>query len=148
MYHLKISIFLVLISLSGASLSGELSYSCKIKHIYDLSNDGSLKASYFEKILKGKTFSVSRMNGEIIGKGIPTVLANSFKVVNRGSKDYSFKTVALFDSVNKPFSKGDETSEYTANVQLLEIQEFSDNKIKTFIAMSMSGVGLVTGTCE
>ena len=143
-----IVVFFIMISISFASFASELAYTCKITHVYDLDDDGSLKASSFEKELEGSQFSVSRVTGEIIGKGIPTLMANSTKVINAGNKEYSFKSIAFFDAVNKPFSKGDEDPESTANVQVLEIQEFREGDIKPFVAMSMSGVGIVTGLCE
>lgn len=148
MNQFKFSLLVVLIILSRVSIASELSYACEVKHVYSLSDNGSIKTSSFEKTLKGSIFSVSRVNGEIIGKPIPTILASSTNVINGGSKDYSFKTIALFDSVNKPLSKGNETSKYTGNAQLLEIKEFKETKNKPFIAMSMSGVGLVTGICK
>ncbi|MDH5181922.1 MAG: hypothetical protein OEZ39_05475 [Gammaproteobacteria bacterium] len=142
-------IFLLVIATSSHSVvAGELSYTCIVTHIYDLADNGALKKSAYEMQQKNKTFSVSRVTGEIIGSSIPTLLANSTKVINIGSKDYSFKTISYFDAVNKPFSAGDETKEYTANAQLLEIQEFIKAKNKPFVAMSMSGSGIVTGLCK
>lgn len=140
--------FFILFVVSSASHASELAYTCKVTHVYDLDGDGSLKASVWEKKLVGMQFSVSRVTGEIIGKVIPTLLANSTKVINFGNKEYSFKSIAFFDAVNKPLSTGDEDSESTANVQVLEIQEFRAGDIKPFVAMSMSGVGIVTGLCE
>ena len=141
-------LFFSLFIVCSSAIAGELAYTCKVTHVYDLKDDGSLKTSSFEKQLKGGQFSVSRVTGEIIGKAIPTLLANSTKVINVGNKEYSFKTIAFFDAVNKPLSSGDEDSESTANVQVLEIQEFRDGDAKPFVAMSMSGVGIVTGLCE
>lgn len=144
--------FFIVFVVSSASLASELAYTCKVTHVYDLDDDGSLKASFLEKNSVGMQFSVSRVTGEIIGeiigKVIPTLLANSTKVINIGNKEYSFKSIAFFDAVNKPLSSGDEDSESTANVQVLEIQEFRDGDFKPFVAMSMSGVGIVTGLCE
>ena len=45
-----------------------LSYNCEVTHVYDLSEDGFLKTSVWEKEIKGSTFTVSRTTGEIIGK--------------------------------------------------------------------------------
>lgn len=140
--------FFTLLVVSSASVAGELSYTCKVVHVYDLNDDGSLRISNFEKHCKGSQFSVSRVTGEIIGAPITTLLANSTKVINIGNKEYSFKSIAFFDAVNKPFSSGGEDSESTANIQVLEIQEFRDGDIKPFVAMSMSGVGIVTGLCK
>jgi len=141
--------FFILFAVSSASVAGELSYTCKVVHVYDLNNDGSLEISvFYEKNCKDSQFSVLRVTGEIIGAPLTTLLANSTKVINFGNKKYSFKSITFFDAVNKPFSTGDEDSESTANVQVLEIQEFCDGEIKPFVAMSMSGVGIVTELCE
>ncbi|MAF20305.1 MAG: hypothetical protein CMI55_01345 [Parcubacteria group bacterium] len=142
------TVFFIMISISFDSFAGELSYTCKVTHVYNLEDDGSLKASVFEKNLVGSQFSVSRVTGEIIGEVIPTLMANSTKVINVGDKEYSFKSIAYFDAVNKPLSSGDEDSESTAGVQVLEIQEFRDGDTKPFVSMSMSGAGIVTGLCE
>ncbi len=140
----------VLFIVSSASAAGELSYTCKVNHVYELAEDGSLKISNFEKTMKGSLFSVSRVTGQIIGPPLTTLLANSTKVINAGNKEYSFKTISFFDAVNKPFSTGTEDAESTAKVQVLEIQDLPswDGERKPFVAMSMSGAGIVTGTCE
>ena len=130
------------------SLAGELAYTCKVKHVYELDSVGSLKTSNLEKQFKNSDFSVSRATGEIVGKVIPTLLANSTKVINKGDKEYSFKSIAHFDAVNKPLSSGGENAESTTSVQILEIQEFRDGDKKPFVALSMSGAGIITGFCK
>lgn len=82
--------------------------------------------------MEGDSFSVSRITGEIIGDWIPTILAKSTRVVNKGSKENSFKAVADFGE----------------QIQVLEIQEFRQGSIKPFVAFSMGGVGIVTGMCK
>ena len=141
-------LFFSLFIVCSSAIAGELAYTCKVTHVYDLKDDGSLKASFLEKDLVGSQFSVSRVTGEIIGEAIPTLLANSTQVINAGNEGYSFKSIAFFDSVNKPFSKGDEDSKSTAKVQVLEIQGFIEGDLKPFVAISMSGAGIVTGLCE
>ena len=56
------------------SIAGELAYTCKVVHVYDLDDGGTLKASNWEKQFKNNEFSVSRVTGEIIGMVIPTLL--------------------------------------------------------------------------
>ena len=74
--------------------------------------------------------------------------ANSTKVINKGNESWSFKSIAEFDAVNKPFSSGMEDAVSTASFQLLEIQEFIEGDVKPFVAMSMGGTGIVTGVCK
>lgn len=133
---------------SHGSIAGELAYTCRVIHAYDLEDDGSLKTSNWQKQFIDGEFSVSRVTGEIIGTVIPTLLANSTKVINTGNKEYSFKSIAEFDAVNKPLSEGNEEAESTAGIQLLEVQEFIEGPEKPFIAISMGGAGIVTGICK
>ena len=82
--------------------------------------------------MKGGSFSVSRITGEILGEVVPTLMASSTRVVNHGSTENSFKSVA----------------DFAGQVQVLEIQEFKHGVTKPFVALSMGGAGIVTGTCK
>ena len=117
-------------------MAGELSYTCEVTHIYKLSNDGSLGISPFEKQMKGSSFSVSRVTGEIIGtiigEVIPTLMSKSTKVVNHGSTKSSFKAVADFGN----------------QFQIIEVKEFLKATVKPFVSSSMGGAGIVTGLCK
>lgn len=144
----KLTFLLGVFLVCKGAFASELAYTCEVVNTYSLKDDGSLGASVWDKDYKGKEFSISRITGEIVGLVIPTVLANSTKVINKGNDEYSFKAIAVFDSVNKPFSSGNEDSESTTNIQLLEIQEFQDGEEKPFVAVSMSGAGIVTGICK
>jgi hypothetical protein len=113
-------------------MSDPLSYTCEVTQVYDLSENGSLRTSNWEKQMKGSIFTVSRSTGEIVGKVVPTLMAKSTRVVSKGSKENSFKTVADFGE----------------QYQLLEIQEFRESTVKPFVASSMGGAGIVTGLCK
>ena len=130
------------------AVASEFAYTCKVIHAYELDDDGSLRSSNWLKDFKDDEFSVSRVTGEVIGTVIPTLMANSTRVINKGNKEYSFKSIAEFDSVDKPLSSGDEEPDSTANIQLLEVQEFIESEEKPFIALSISGAGIVTGICK
>jgi hypothetical protein len=114
------------------SMAADLAYTCQVTHVYEITPAGSLVTSSLEKQIKSSSFSVSRVTGEIIGEVLPTVLARSTRVVNQGSKEYSFKAVADFGE----------------HFQLLEVQEFREGAIKPFVASSMGGAGIVTGVCK
>lgn len=45
-------------------MTGELDYTCKVIHVYDLADDGSLKNSNWEEQFRGSEFLVSRVTGE------------------------------------------------------------------------------------
>ena len=123
---------LLLLFLSGNVAAGELAYTCEVNKVYKLTENSTLETSAFEKQMKGSSFSVSRVTGEIIGEVVPTLPATSTRVVNKGSSENSFKAVA----------------DYGDQFQILEVQEFRPGPIKPFIAMSMGGAGIVTGTCK
>ena len=124
--------FFILFIVSSTSVAGELSYTCKVIHVYELDNDGSLRISIWEKQFNDSEFSVSRVTGEIIGEVVPTLLSRSTKIINKGNKEYSFKSIADFGN----------------QVQLIEIQEFAQKEKKPFAAISMGGAGIVTGLCK
>ena len=128
----RVAFLLLILSTPVSAIAGALSYTCEVKHVYDLSEKGSLKTSAWEKELKESTFTVSRTTGEIVGKAIPTLMAKSARIVNNGSKENSFKTVADFGE----------------QYQLLEVQEFREGTVKPFVASSMGGAGIVTGLCR
>jgi hypothetical protein len=118
--------------LGSAAHAGPLAYTCTVTHIYTLTDSGAIEVSPFEKDMKGSSFSVSRVTGEITGEVVPTLLAKSTRVVNKGTKENSFKAVADFGE----------------QFQLLEVQEFKAGETKPFVASSMGGAGIVTGTCK
>jgi len=123
---------LLALAVSASATAGPLAYTCEVLRVYDLSEKGTLKASGFEKFLKGSLFSVSRVTGEIIGATVPTLLAKSTRVVNKGSTENSFKSVANFE----------------VNIQILQVQEFRDGSVKPFVVSSTSGADIFTGTCK
>ena len=122
----------ILFAVYSDLVAGEFAYTCKVMHVYDIDNDSSLRISTWDKQFKGSEFSVSRVNGQIIGEVVPTVLARSTKVIHRGNKEYSFKAFADFGK----------------QVQLLEVKEFVQGEQKPFVAMSMGGAGIVSGICK
>lgn len=130
LWHIMIISFIFFFT--GNAVSGEVSYTCQVSHIYALSEKAVLEISALEKEMKGSSFTVSRVTGEIIGEVVPTIMAKSTRIISHGSKDNSFKTISDFDE----------------QVQVLEVQEFRSGTVKPFISSSMGGAGIVTGTCK
>lgn len=128
----NLGLLLLLLGSASTVTGSEFSYTCLVSNVYDLSDDGTLITSAWEKSMKGSQFSVSRLTGEIIGEVVPTFMAKSTRVVNKGTRKNSFKAVADFGE----------------QYQLIEIQEFMTGNIKPFVASSMGGAGIVTGTCK
>jgi len=115
-----------------AAEAGERSYNCDVANIYHLEETGILSTATWASQFIGSSFSVSRSTGKVTGEVLPTRFAKSYRVINHGSAENSFKAVA----------------EFAGQFQLLEIQEFREDVKKPFIASSMGGAGIVTGTCE
>jgi hypothetical protein len=135
---MKKLIIILIFSLAflGQSHAGEYSYECSIGTIYNLSNNGKLKESnqVVQDFFEGDKFFVNRRNGHITGSTLPTDLAKEIRVVNRGSSEYDFKTIAVFENFSDD------------QWQVLSIKELAAGKIKPFIAFSVAGI--TTGICE
>jgi hypothetical protein len=129
---MKLTSIAILLLICTNLNAATLSYTCEVTNVYGLNDDGSLKVSGFDKGMKGNKFSVSRVTGEIIGQVVPTIVANSTRVINKGSSENSFKTVAEFDE----------------QFQILEVQEFRKGDSKPFVSSSTGGAGIVTGLCK
>ena len=125
---------LVSISLFSAfaAVAGDHEYACRVLQVYDLAANGQLRSSAWDEVMKDGSFIVSRDTGDIVGQVLPTALAKSVGVVNRGSKQNAFKAVADFGE----------------QFQIIEIQEFRDGPVKPFVASSMGGAGIVSGVCR
>jgi len=129
---IKVFFAILFFSFNVTAMASELSYTCEVKHVYKLTDEGKLDISGFEKSMKGSGFSVSRLTGEIIGLVLPTLMAKSTYVVNKGSAEYSFKAVADFGN----------------QFQILEVKKFKEGALKPFVSASMGGAGIVTGLCK
>jgi hypothetical protein len=122
----------MLLAVWGIPDAGELAYVCTVEHVYQVSDYGKLIESEFDDEMGGARFAVSRLDGKILGEVLATPLAESTRVVNRGSASNSFQAVADF---------GDQ-------FQSLEVQEFREGERKPFVASSMGGFGIVSGVCR
>jgi len=131
-----ITLLLVSLTFLSQSYAGQSSYECTIGNIYDLKDSGKIEESNsnWQELFQGDKFFVNRLNGQIKGSTLPTDLAKEVRVINSGSSEYDFKTIAVFEH-----SAGDQW-------QVLSINEFEAGKIKPFIAFSVAGI--TTGTCE
>lgn len=113
-------------------IAGDLTYECTINNVYELDDFGALETPSWHDGFTGSKFKVSRETGRIIGKTLTTEFSKEIKVLNFGSKEYSFKSIAIFNN----------------GIQLIEIQEFKSGSKKPFISASLGGAGVVTGSCE
>jgi hypothetical protein len=142
MNHTNHIAFAVLLScLSCFASAGEFAYTCEVRHLYGLERNGSLNTfpeSKLEKLMKESSFSVSRETGALTGNSasLDTSQAKSTRVINRGSKENSFETVADFGD----FQNG------THPYQFIKVEEFQKGALKPFVLMGVNGI--VTGICQ
>jgi hypothetical protein len=124
---------------SDAVSAGDFAYTCEVRHVYSLANNGSLETlPALEKTMKENSFSVSRETGALIGNSLTldTSFAKSTRVINRGAKENSFTAVAdlgAFENGTHPY-------------QYIRIEEFRKGAAKPFVVMGE--VGIVTGICQ
>ena len=85
-------------------------------------------------MFQGDKFYVNRSNGQITGSTLPTDLAKEIRVINRGSSEYDFKTIAVFEH------------SFDDQWQVLSISESLDGLIKPFSAYTVAGI--TSGTCK
>jgi hypothetical protein len=99
-------------------------YRCTIERIYDAEGDSSPLVDARRKLFVGKEFTVDRRSGVMIG-----ALKNSFLteplVVDRGSKDNSFKAVTTM--------RRDQGVGAGSTVYALVVKEFSGTPKKPFV---------------
>lgn len=128
-----ITAFIILLVVSFNADAGEHSYNCKIMHIYELDNDGSLKISDLEKQYKGTGFVISRVTGEIIGGDVvPTLITSSTNVIIKRYSEHHFKSFA----------------EFAYQYQSTQSNGFIPEGRKSFFAISTSGNKFITGVCK
>jgi hypothetical protein len=135
---MKKLLLLLLLSLTflGQSFAGEYAYECTIGNVYALTDDGKIEETHqnWQGMFQGEKFYVSRLNGEIVGSTLPTALAKEVRIINPGSSEYDFQTIAIFETA------------YADEWQVLSIQEFVEGNIKPFSAFTAAGI--TSGTCE
>ena len=139
MRTLVVTVLLFLITLHTVH-GGELSYECKVAHLYAVSVNGSLEygPAPIVEIMKANPFFVSRKNGSLRGSALSldTSLAKTTRVLKFGSDRNAFEAVADFGS----FKNG------THPYQYIRVEEFEPGSVKPFVIMGEAGI--VTGTCK
>ncbi len=106
-------------------------FKCTVMSIYKLTQGGGITESPWNKELADSTFSVNESSGAITGQTLTTIAAKSTQVIFSGSSENSFKAIADFGN----------------QYQIIEIQVWRKGREKPFVAMSMGGAGIVTGSC-
>ncbi len=136
-YPLNASILLTTLIaalLSFAAQAGEYGYICKIVEVRVLSNEGTLiESKKFTKQFEDRSFSINRNNGEMIGMPFTTSAYKSTTVLDRGSKDSSFKSMA--------------ESEAPLAAMFMYVAEHFQDREKPFW-ITANGTQIYSGICE
>ncbi|MFQ2720510.1 hypothetical protein ACK3YS_16395 [Aeromonas caviae] len=102
-------------------------YRCTVERIFDADGDNSQQINGQRKLYIGKEFTVDRSSGVMMG-----ALKNSYMtkpvVVDRGSKDNSFKAVTTMRS--------DQGVGAGSTVSTLVVKEYAESPQKPFAFMS------------
>jgi len=107
-------------------------YECTIKSGRTVSDEGSFKDGGYPSLFVGKSFTVDRQTGRMLG-----VLQNHNgqfgqpQVVDRGGPEQSYKAVTIYAP--------------NAAVDLLQVQQFAESREKPFLFVSSANV--YAGTC-
>ena len=129
---LTIIISVIITPLTSSALFGH-NFKCKIKNLYDITEDGALK-NYDAFI--GQEFIVDRKTGIIIGDIFSNTDASKVMVISAGNVNTRFKSISIWNTLE------------VKDVQMLTIQQFYEDKKVMFI-MHSGWFGMVfTGTCE
>jgi hypothetical protein len=98
---MKLFLLVIIILFPSFALGGETSYLCEIKEIKELSKHGKMvdhKGSF--KNLIGEKFTINRSNGEMKGLPFSTASYKTITVIDKGSKDNSYKALVTSHSPN------------------------------------------------
>ena len=133
MKHIMVTI---LFFFSCGAFAGELTYICEIKQIAELSDDGEIISKNIGDIYKsriGNKFTIDRNTGDMIGTPFTTKSYKTINVLDKGSKENSFKSIVLSHPPNMW-------------VMYIQVKEFHKGKLKPF--WGTEGGNLYSGLCE
>ena len=128
-------LFLAAIWAAPIAQAGQFQYECEVLE------DASIQIGHVEQLkdslLKGQRFTISRESGEVVGSVAfamsPQHGWKQFSVLDRGSKNQSFKLLAVSPG---PFT----------NVVYLEVKEYENGQSKSFVHYTNFGISI--GVCR
>ncbi len=136
-YTRNISVLLISVIaslLSVTTRAGEDGYICKIVEVRVLSNEGTLiESKKFTRQFEDRSFSINRNNGEMIGMPFTTSAYKSTTVLDRGSENSSFKSMAQ--------------SEAPLAAMFMYVAEHFQDREKPFWGTA-NGTQIYSGICE
>jgi hypothetical protein len=93
---MKKPLLLLAFLLPPAVMGGQDTYLCTVSQVLELSDQGSMKehAGIYKPII-GKTFSINRDTGEMIGLPFDTRSYKEVTVLSRGNDQNSYKAIVI-----------------------------------------------------
>ncbi len=135
MQRLLLLTFIFALLNSHSAWGGDKEYHCKIKSIFDLSDDGNLKLSDNNRLLT--TFLVDKTSGLMKGGWLGNEVWPIKTIIDSGGSKQAFKLLTL--SADVWGTNGGKNASY------LYVMEYADSTEKPF--MYTSGFKVVTGVC-
>jgi hypothetical protein len=125
---------LIFVALTKASSATAVSgYKCIVSNAYELSR-GGMRPHPFSELYRKREFIVDRITGRMLGSTVfsSDVWTGRHEVLDIGSPEQSFKAIYLSGG---PYR----------HVRLLQIREYDDGPVKSFILTD--GTDTLSGTC-
>jgi hypothetical protein len=131
---MKYILAVLVMTFSMQAFSGKFGYECVVESSYRVSGEGELIRNS-TMVFEGEKFSVSRETGEVAGfQAVSSMRAKQLSVINQGTSEMSFKSIALFSHPN-----------VGGEINVIEIEEFVESDEKPFVMMR--GVTIFSGIC-
>jgi hypothetical protein len=126
----------LLVGWAASAQAAEQFYRCTILSAQTLSEQGSLYPPHWLKLEVGKTFSIDRRSGVVVGALFASGQGARFTVLARGSPGFSFSALWV------------DQRPLTTLGGFIQVQEFHDGEAKPFLVVDGNGSEVYTGTCE
>ncbi len=117
---------MIALGLSGHASAGE-DYSCTIERMYRASGESGPVYDAYKKHYVGKTFTVDRASGVMVG-ALKNAYVTEPQVVDHGSTENSYKVVTTM--------RVDQGAGAGSSISALNISEFEETAQKPFVFMS------------
>ena len=131
-------IILTFLLLASPIHGGQLDYKCETKAVYHVDDNGRLKpiiSNDIESVLIGKSFTIDRTNGAVVGEPFTNSDASKIQIINKGDGVGSaFKLLSVWDDMDN-------------RQMFIHIKEQFTSTANRFVGIPDGG-GIYTGLCK